>query len=356
MERILETALQLRQKLHNCAELSGQEVITRATLIAFLKEHTSLEIHDCGPGFYAVHREPGAGKPSIALRADYDALPAPGGGAAHLCGHDGHSAGLCAVGMMLEGKTLNRDVFLLFQPAEETGAGALQCLGLFDQEHVDLIFGLHNRPGMPAGHVLVNYGSAACASLGLIIRYTGRPAHAAYPEGGISPAAAVGELLSALPELTDPQRYEGMTMATVIGCRMGEKAFGKAASDAEVWLTLRGEYERDFEQLTEDIRHKAEELADRYHLAYCDELQDVFPATENHAAAVDMVMQACGAAEAEEPMRASEDFGHFLMRCPGALFWVGSGEDHPNLHDAAYEYPDEILPASVQAFWNLLTF
>ena len=276
MEKILETALQLRQKLHNCAELSGHEVVTRATLIAFLKEHTSLEIHDCGPGFYAAHREPGAEKPAIALRADYDALPAPGGGAAHLCGHDGHSAGLCAIGMMLEGKTLNRNVFLLFQPAEETGAGALQCLGLFEQEHVDLIFGLHNRPGMPAGHVLVNYGSAACASLGLIIHYTGKPAHAAYPEGGISPAAAVGELLCALPELTDPQRYEGMAMATVIGCRMGEKAFGKAASDAEVWLTLRGEYRHDFEQLTEEIRHKAEELADRHHLVYRDELQDVF--------------------------------------------------------------------------------
>ena len=356
MDKVLETALQLRHQLHNCAELSGHEVVTRATLIAFLKEHTSLEIHDCGPGFYAVHREAECTKPSIALRADYDALPTPGGGAAHLCGHDGHSAGLCAVGMLLEGKTLNRNVFLLFQPAEETGEGALQCLDLFSREKVDLVFGLHNMPGLPAGKVYTRYGSAACASLGLIIRYSGRPAHAAYPETGISPAAAVGELLCRIAELNQPGRYEGLAMATVIGCRMGEKAFGKSASEAEIWLTLRGEYKNDFDDLTEEVRRHARELAETYRLSYEEEMQDVFPSTENHDDAVKMILEACHGEIKEEPMRASEDFGHFLQRCPGAFLWVGAGEDHPQLHAGDYEYPDEILAASVQAYWDLLTF
>ena len=107
---------------------------TEALLQQFLRAHTTLELQPCGEGFYAAHREKNASKPAIALRADYDALATLDGGAAHLCGHDGHAASLCAVGLMLEGKIVGRNVFLLFQPAEETGAGAAPCCELFQKE------------------------------------------------------------------------------------------------------------------------------------------------------------------------------------------------------------------------------
>ena len=126
----------LRQKLHQCPEISGQEARTKALLQEFLRAHTSLEILPCGEGFYAAHREQVTEKPAIALRADYDALATPDGGAAHLCGHDGHAASLCAVALALEGRTLHRNVFLLFQPAEETGAGAYPCCELFEKEQI----------------------------------------------------------------------------------------------------------------------------------------------------------------------------------------------------------------------------
>lgn len=80
-------------------------------------------------------------------------LPRPTGGAAHLCGHDGHAASLCAVALALEGRTLHRNVFLLFQPAEETGAGAYPCCELFKKEQIGEIYGAHNLPGFPAGAV-----------------------------------------------------------------------------------------------------------------------------------------------------------------------------------------------------------
>lgn len=144
----------LRQALHNCPECSGHEIQTRASLIEFLSTHTTLELHDCGDGFYAAHRESGGTRPSVALRADYDALTLPGGGAAHLCGHDGHAAALCGAALSIEGETLDRDVFFLFQPAEETGAGAIGCLELFRKEQVEQIYGAHNLPGFPLGQVL----------------------------------------------------------------------------------------------------------------------------------------------------------------------------------------------------------
>ena len=89
---IREQITNLRLTLHACPEISGQEKQTKETLQEFLKAHTSLELNDCGEGFYAAHRE-GAGN-GIAFRADYDALALPEGGAAHLCGHDGHASAL----------------------------------------------------------------------------------------------------------------------------------------------------------------------------------------------------------------------------------------------------------------------
>ena len=155
MEQVLlDQIIALRAQLHACAEVSGREAVTKHTLLTFLREHTSLELHELAGGFYAAHREPEGTKPTVALRADYDALATPQGGAAHLCGHDGHAAALCGVALMLEGQSIGRSVFLLFQGAEETGAGAALCCELFDREKVDEIYGAHNLPGFPFGAVL----------------------------------------------------------------------------------------------------------------------------------------------------------------------------------------------------------
>ena len=71
---MIDIITQLRHHLHNCAEISGKEEKTKALLMNFLKKYTTLELHPCGEGFYAAHREKNAVKPAIALRADYDAL------------------------------------------------------------------------------------------------------------------------------------------------------------------------------------------------------------------------------------------------------------------------------------------
>ena len=266
MEQVLlDQIIALRAQLHACAEVSGREAVTKHTLLTFLREHTSLELHELAGGFYAAHREPEGTKPAVALRADYDALATPEGGAAHLCGHDGHAAALCGVALMLEGQSIGRSVFLLFQGAEETGAGAALCCELFDREKVDEIYGAHNLPGFPFGAVLTRAGTFACASRGVTIHFVGKPAHAAYPETGISPAPAVGQLLVDLPALAAPEQYRGITLCTVIGAQMGEKAFGAAAESAELWLTLRGEHDDDLARLRRSVLTRAQELAHKNH-------------------------------------------------------------------------------------------
>lgn len=349
-----DAILLLRHALHACPEISGKEERTKAKLMDFLKTHTTMELYPCGDGSYAAHRETEHSKPGLALRADYDALALPDGTAAHLCGHDGHAAALCGAALLAEGQTFGRDVFFLFQPAEETGAGAAGCTDLLRKESIGEIYGVHNLPGFPMGQVVTRPGTFACASRGVTLSFQGKPAHAAYPEHGVSPAAAVGELLCALFPLSNPAQYLGMTLCTVIGVKMGEKAFGAAAACAEAWLTIRAEHDRDMEVLSASIRNLSEELSEKYGLAFSQAVQDVFPATENTASCAQKVLDLCGGQLLRTPMRWSEDFGHYLRHCPGAFFGIGAGEAHPPLHTEAYEYPDALLMPTVQAFQALM--
>ncbi len=345
----------LRQLLHANPEFSGQEHKTKALLKQFLQEHTTLSLYDCGGGFVAAHYEPESSLPGIALRADFDAVTGPDGTLAHLCGHDGHSAALCGAALALEGKTVGRSVFFLFQPAEETGSGAEGCLALFDRETVGEIYGQHNIPGYPLGQVLIRPGTFTCASRGVTLRFIGAATHAAYPELGVSPAPAVGALLCALPKLCDVSQYSGITFATVIGVHMGEKTFGSAASRAEIWLTLRAEHDADLLALHTAILSHAKELAAAHGLQLDIEEQDIFSSTENDPVCAQKVLNSCHGTPLDEPMRWSEDFSLYLHRCRGAFFGVGVGEQQAPLHSSGYEYPDALLEPTIQAFCNIIT-
>ena len=350
----IDIITQLRHRLHSCPEVSGKEEKTKALIMDFLQAHTSLELHPCGNGFYAAHREANAAKHPIALRADYDALAMPDGSASHLCGHDGHAAALCGAALLAEDNAFGRNIFFLFQPAEETGAGAEGCLELFEKESIAEIYGAHNLPGLPLGQVTTRPGTFACASRGVILSFEGKPSHAAYPENGISPAPAVGKLLCVLPALAAPENYSGMTMCTVIGAQMGEKAFGTSAAAAEIWLTLRAEHDSDLASLHDSILRSSRQLADEHGLAFSHQQQDVFPATENSPNCARRVLDLCGGVPLDAPMRWSEDFGHYLNHCSGAFFGIGAGEDHPPLHTESYEYPDALLQPTIDAFAALM--
>ena len=131
--------------------------------------------------------------------------------------------------MALEGRRLGRNVHLIFQPAEETGAGARQiCESWPEVGNLARVYALHNIPGFPKGAILTRRGCFACASCGLIVRVKGRPAHAAYPGDGANPI----ELLSALA-LQTPAMIEAilagdgrLLMRTLIGLRAGGDNFG----------------------------------------------------------------------------------------------------------------------------------
>lgn len=351
----LQLIRNLRRELHGLAELSGEEVQTKQRLIAFLREHTSLHIEDEGQCFCAIHSEPDA-RETVAFRADMDALPHDGG-AAHLCGHDGHSAALCGLGLYLEKKRLGRNIVLIFQHAEETGAGGAICASALKKHRVDRVYAFHNIPGWPEGAVLLREGTFACASCGMILSFAGAPSHAAYPENGRNPGYAAARVIDALPRLAQAG-YRGLTMATLIGAQIGQKAFGTAAANAEIWLTLRASMEEDLQALIRAIEESARTEAARDSVDIRISFQDVFPATVNDYAAVQRLRAVCrhtgfSCIDAPEPFRWSEDFGYYGAYAKAVLFGIGAGTDWPQLHTKQYAFNDNLLPTALTLFASL---
>ncbi len=368
IQSIIEKSIALRHELHRHPELSMQENWTKEHLVGFLKGNTNLEIVDRGKWFYAVYRadqREGEAK-NIAFRADFDAVPVgeePGfvsycsenPGVGHKCGHDGHSAALAAYAMLLDQCGAKNNIFLLFQHAEETGQGAAQCLPFLEENKIDEIYAVHNMPGLALGAVAAAEGVVQYASVGVISRFVGRKSHACYPEDGINPSYAVAEIISELESLREKQAYRGLTMITIVGVKVGEKAFGTSAGEGELLMTVRGEHEEELKDLIGRIDALARQKAQAHGLTYSVSYEDEFADCYNHREAV---LKVRGAAERagitlqdlEEPFRASEDFGRFTKTVPGAIFYVGAGEEHAALHTKEYDFPDEILETILRMY------
>ncbi|MDR2802848.1 MAG: amidohydrolase [Treponema sp.] len=364
----LELAVKLRRELHRHPELSGQETWTKGHLIDFLRQHTSLEIVDRGRWFYALYRA-GEGRRNVAFRADFDALPIdetidiPYGsqypGVAHKCGHDGHSACLAALALEINKHGANQNIYFVFQHAEETVEGAIECAPLMDEANIAEIFACHNVPGLPENLITMIDGTACCGSTGMIIHLTGIPAHASQSEDGRNPCFAIAELIKSIPEFTAPELYQGLVMCTIIGIHAGKEAFGMAASEGRLMLTIRSQFDRELEELRQRIEGKTKELAAQYGLEYDFSFRDSVPATVNHNESADKIRRAAKRLglslwEADVPIRGSEDFAWFLKRTRGAMYGVGTGEDRAPIHTAGFDFNDAVIPAVVDLFRALL--
>lgn len=363
----LAATLALRHDLHRNPEISGAEAGTAARIAAILPAPDLLLTGLGGHGVAAVYQGAAPG-PTVMLRAELDALPIPDlsgaphasqvPGTGHLCGHDGHSAILSGLARhFARHRPARGRVVLLFQPAEETGAGAAAVLAdpAFVAIRPDWAFAIHNMPGLPRGTAHVPDGPAHCASCGLRIALTGRTAHAAEPQQGLSPGPALARLIPALAALGQGgQVGPGFRLATVTHARLGVPAFGIAPAEAEVWVTLRALADADLD----DLLHRAESLAraeaDAAGLSLNLSRHDHFTAVSNHPdarARLAAALQAAGfTVAAGQPMRPSEDFGRFGAHAPAAMAFVGAGVDHPALHAEHYDFPDDLIAPVARMF------
>jgi amidohydrolase len=364
----------LRHTLHQHPELSGHEYETSHTVRQFLQRYEPDQvIADLGgAGFAAVFNGSDSKGPTVLFRAELDALPiveqnelaytSIRKGVSHKCGHDGHMAILLGVASLLRHHPLpSGRVVLLFQPAEETGAGAWAVLQepRFLGLQPDFVFALHNMPGLPLKQVLVREQAFAAASVGLKMRLYGKESHAAEPENGQNPGEGMSELIQALNALArDQTPFSDLTLLTVVHARLGEMAFGTNPGFATVMATLRAFQQKDLDKLKELAIEAVKMVSYKYSLQHDLEWVEEFPTTVNAPEAVEYIKQAAigmglDVKQAEQPVRWSEDFGHLTNRYTGALLGLGAGIDQPQLHHADYDFPDELIPVGASLFYRI---
>jgi amidohydrolase len=369
----IEKLTAFRRELHQRPELSGFEKQTSAFIKAFLSPLNPDKIIENlgGHGLALVFKGKEPGK-RLLLRADMDALPitekstlehkSQNVGVAHLCGHDGHSTIMAGVAMRLAEKRPQKgEVVLLFQPAEETGEGAEKVIKdpKFAPIKPDIAFALHNLPGFAMSTIVVKNDTFAAASVGIKIKLNGRTAHASQPETGLSPASALGEIISSYTQLAEKwQQSIRFQLLTITYSKLGEQAFGTAPGQAECWITIRSFADEALQQMEQECVKAAQEIATKAKLEMEFSRHEPFPATVNDHEATIMVEKAAlenklKLHQLETPFRWSEDFGRFGECSPIALFGIGSGINQPALHNPDFDFPDELIEPAVNTFEHI---
>lgn len=370
----IDELVNLRKELHRNPELSGHEKNTAAKIVEYIKNYSPSEIIENigGYGVAAVYsgNKPG---PTLMLRSELDALPIEETNKfayrsrlktiGHLCGHDGHSTILCGVAQLLADNPVKRgQVILLFQPAEETGDGAKKLINdrRFLNLKPDYIFGLHNLPGIEKNTIVMKDGIFAAASRGMIINLKGKASHAAEPENGINPSKAVAELITEITAFgTTLKEQQDFALITPIHVKIGEEAFGTSPGNAVVMLTLRSYENEVMDRIINSIRSIVRIITKNHKISFKTRFTEVFPATINDKPCFDIVLKSAMNNNyqihiIEQPFKWSEDFGYYSQIAKTAFFGIGSGRDHPALHNPDYDFPDEIIITGIRMYNSII--
>ena len=355
----INSLISWRREFHRRPEI-GLEVPKTAALVADRLRSFAVDQVVEGIGGHGVVGVVDQGEgPTVALRADMDALPiletsglpyaSEIPGRMHACGHDGHTTMLLGAARSLAGRRRFRGrVVLVFQPGEETleGAPAMLADGLLDRFGVEVIYGMHNLPGGEVGTMRVPDGAALASSNRFTVLVRGTGGHAALPQlcrNPIDAAAAMATRLHLVQQETSP----GVVLS-VTNVAAGTGVYNIIPDEARLEGSLRFIDPGSARSVTAEMQDVISAVATDQGVTANLVIEPLCPITRNHrvqaAYARDVAGRLMGATAVTEgePLMASEDFAFFLEQRPGAFAFIANG-DTPPLHHSAYDFNDEIL-------------
>jgi len=369
----------IRRDIHAHPELCFKEERT-ADVIAKALTDWGIPIHR-GLGKTGVVGivKNGTSARALGLRADIDALPmtehntfahaSTYPGRMHACGHDGHTAMLLAAARhFARHRNFDGTVYLIFQPAEEGGAGAREMMrdGLFEKFPMEAVFGAHNWPGLKVGQFALRPGPVMASSNEFRITIRGKGSHAALPHNGIDPVPVACQMVQAFQTIITRNRRPvdpGVISVTMIHA-------GEATNVVPDTCELQGTVRTFSHELIDLIEQRMRAIAEHTCAAFgaqCEfEFRRNYPPTINHPAETEFARRVLGQVVGAEnvhdyePTMGSEDFSFFLQEKPGCYFVIGNGDGGHRegghglgpcmLHNPSYDFNDELIPLGATAW------
>jgi hippurate hydrolase len=371
---------QIRRDLHAHPELCYEEQRTSDVVAAKLTEWGIPVVRGLGlTGVVGIIKN-GTSDRAIGLRADMDALPmqeintfahaSRHPGKMHACGHDGHTSMLLGAARHLaQHRNFDGTVYLIFQPAEEGGAGARRMIqdGLFERCPMDAVYGMHNWPGMPAGSFGVTEGPMMASSNEFHVTVRGKGAHAAQPHKGVDPIMVAIQIAQAWQTIITRNKSPLDTAVLSITQIHAGSATNVIPDDASLVGTVRTFTTEVLDLIEKRMQALAENIAAGFDAEVDFSFKRNYPPLVNHARetqfAVEVMKAVAGADQVDdkiEPTMGAEDFAFFLQEKPGCYIFIGNGEgDHRDgghglgpcvLHNGSYDFNDNLLPIGA-SFW-----
>jgi hippurate hydrolase len=363
-----------RQDIHAHPELGFEENRTSA-LVAKSLEEWGYEVHTGigKTGVVGVLRN-GSSPRRLGLRADMDALPiientgatysSQHQGCMHACGHDGHTTMLLGAARYLAAtRQFDGTLTLIFQPAEEGqgGAEAMLADGLLERFPCDALFGMHNMPGLPAGHLGFREGPMMASQDLLNVTLEGVGGHGSMPHLAVDPLVAAASVVMALQTVVARNIDAQQAAVVTVGALQAGEAANVIPQQAILRLSLRALNAQVREQTLERVRAIIESQAQSLGCSSRIEHRPAYPVLVNHSAETEFARQVgvelvgADAVDGNTPkLMGSEDFAWMLQRCPGAYLFIGNGVSRPMVHNPAYDFNDDILLTGA-AYWGALT-
>jgi hippurate hydrolase len=361
----------IRHDIHQHPELGYQERRTGA-IVADCLERWGYRVRRGvgGTGVVGTLRA-GNGKRSIGLRADMDALPigeasgqsysSVNEGVMHACGHDGHTAMLLAAAKQLAAdRAFSGTLNLIFQPAEEGGAGALAMLndGLFDQAPCDSVYALHNypTPTLKFGQMAIGAGAIMASVDSFIVVVSGRGGHAASPHFTRDPIVVSASIIQALQTIVSRNLSPYDCAVVSVTSIHAEGAFNVIPGELEMKLSVRTYDEAQRSLILSRIRDIVQSQAACFGAsAHIKEAGAHYPvlvnAEEPAREAREVALRHFGEDSVVDhpPIMAADDFAFMAQRVPGCYINVGAGEGAA-LHNARYDFNDDLILVG-GSFW-----
>ena len=375
IQKISEHIYSYRRDFHQYPELSFQEYRTAETISKHL-ESFGIE-HRTGVGKTGVVGEIVFGDgPTIALRADMDALPiqevgdlkykSKNEGVMHACGHDGHMAILLgAANVLSKNKKLKKGkVRFIFQPAEEGAGGARYMIkdGCLDQ--VDEIYGLHLWNYQPVGEIGVKNGPIMAAADMFDIIIKGKGGHGATPQGTVDAIVVASNLITMLQTIVSRNTNPLDNTVVTIGEINGGQNFNVIADEVRLTGTTRAYTENNRNMIKKRMQDIIDGVSKSFGAEIVLKYKEGYPPTVNHEDPTKLVLEASsmvvgkGAGYPYLSM-GGEDFSYYLQKVPGCFFFVGSAPDKNNIlstphHCSHFDIDERSLLIGASVYVNLI--